>query len=68
MKITLFKTQQQLYWFLERKFESKKDQKNQHEKEIKRRSSVVWSDLSGQQTPQNEKKRDVEHCSKVSLM
>ena len=56
MKITLFKTQQQLYWFLERKFESKKDQKNQHEKEIKRRSSVVWSDLSGQQTPQNEKK------------
>ena len=67
MKITLFKTQQQLYWFLERKFESKKDKKNQHEKEIKRRSSVVWSDLSGHQTPQNEK-RDVEQCSKVNLM
>ena len=68
MKITLFKTQQQLYWFLERKFESKKDKKNQHEKEIKIRSSVVWSDLSGQQTPQNEKKRDVEHCSRVNSM
>ena len=57
MKITFFKTKQQLYWFLEKKIESKKDtQKNQHEKEIKRRSSVVWSDLSGHQTAQNEKK------------
>ena len=64
MKITFL---QQLFWFLEKKFESKNDEKNQHEKEIKRRSCVVWSDLSGHQTPQNEKK-DVEKCSKVNLM